>query len=150
MSDWFSLLPFLLAIVAVGSVGGTYKPGNWYRTLDKPWWTPPSWLFGPAWTILYILIAVAGWRVWQAAGWNWAMVFWCANLIFNAAWSWLMFGRNDLKAALVDGGLMLVTILGFIATAWQHDTTAALLFAPYLVWTAFATTLNFELVRRNK
>ncbi len=149
MLDWISLLPFFLAVVAVASVGGTLKPGSWYRALDKPSWTPPDWLFGPAWTVLYILIAVAGWRVWQASGWNLAMVFWCANLMFNAAWSWLMFRRHNLEAALLDAAFMLATILGFIATAWQHDTTAALLFTPYLAWTAFATALNLELVRRN-
>lgn len=145
-----TLVPFLLTVCAAASIGATFRPGTWYRSLDKPSWTPPDWLFAPAWTVLFTLIAVAGWRVWAVSGWGWPMAFWAGNLIFNAVWSWLMFGRKDLRAALVDASLMLLTILAFMVTAWPIDQTAALLFTPYLAWTSFATALNFAIFRRNR
>ena len=61
MTDWISLLPFLTAVTAVGASGALFMPGDWYKTLQKPSWTPPDWLFGPAWTVLYLMISIAGW-----------------------------------------------------------------------------------------
>jgi benzodiazapine receptor len=147
--DPVSFVPFLAAVVAVGLSGVLFQPGAWYATLNKPRWTPPDWLFGPAWTLLYLMIAVAGWRVWQADGFGVPLAFWCLNLVFNAAWSWLMFGRHKIAWALADAAAMLATIVAFVATAAPVDTTAALLFLPYLAWTAFAFALNTAVLRLN-
>lgn len=149
MSDWLTLLPFLAAVVIVAASGALFMPGAWYKTLDKPVWTPPDWLFGPAWTILYVLIAIAGWRVWSVAGFATALVVWCVNLAFNAAWSWLMFGKRRMDLALADAIAMLITIVAFIALALPRDRTAAYLFVPYLVWVLYATALNWSILRRN-
>lgn len=148
MPDWLSLLAFIAAVILVASSGAVFKPGAWYRSLDKPRWTPPSWLFAPAWSVLYLLIAIAGWRVWQS-GMHTALAVWAVNLAANAMWSWLMFGRRQITAALADAGAMLVTIILFMVVAWPADKTAALLFAPYLAWVAFATALNASLLQRN-
>jgi translocator protein len=149
MSAWMSLLPFIAAVVAVGLSGAVFMPGEWYKSLDKPSWTPPDWLFGAAWTILYAMIAVAGWLVWRAEGFGLALAMWLANLVFNAAWSWLMFGRHQISAALADAVAMLVTIIGFIWAASSVSQVAALLFVPYLAWTAFAAALNGAILQRN-
>jgi len=143
MLDWISLLPFIAIVFAVGLSGAVFMPGEWYKTLDKPPWTPP------AWTVLYVLIAIAGWMVWSRDGFGAALGAWALNLVFNAAWSWLMFGRQQIGAALADAGAMLVTILAFIWLAYPISETAALLFVPYLGWVAFALMLNAEILRRN-
>jgi benzodiazapine receptor len=147
--DWLSFLPFLLLVVVVASSGALFMPGDWYRTLDKPSWTPPDWLFGPAWSVLYLMMAIAGWLVWQAEGFGPALAVWGLNLAFNAAWSWLMFGRRQIALALVDAIAMLVTIVAFMLLAAPVSSTASWLFLPYLAWVAFATALNTSLMRRN-
>ena len=149
MSDFLSFLPFLAIVVCVAASGALFRPGEWYRTLDKPSWTPPSWLFGPAWSVLYLMIASAGWLVWNRGGISAALIVWILNLAANGAWSWLMFGRRQIALALVDAGIMLGTIIAFIALAWPVSATASWLFVPYLVWVMFATALNFSILRRN-
>ena len=149
MTHWLSFLPFLAIVAAVAVSGAVFIPGDWYKSLDKPTWTPPDWLFAPAWTVLYLMIAIAGWLIWQSQGIGLALGFWVANLIFNAVWSWLMFGRHKIGAALADAIAMLVTIIGFVALAWSSSQTAALLFLPYMAWVAFATMLNYAIFRMN-
>ena len=149
MSDWQSLVPFLVTVVVVAASGAIFMPGPWYRALSKPSWTPPDWAFGPAWTVLYLMIAVAGWLVWTEQGSGPAIWFWAANIVFNGAWSWLMFGMKRIGWALADAIAMLLTIVGFIATAWPVSQTAALLFVPYLAWVTFATALNWAILARN-
>ncbi|MCB1519079.1 MAG: tryptophan-rich sensory protein [Hyphomicrobiaceae bacterium] len=150
MQNWTSLIPFFAAVIAIAVSGAVFMPGPWYKALDKPSWTPPDWLFGPAWTLLYIAIAVAGWLVWREDGFRLPLFIWAANLVFNGAWSWLMFGRHRIGLALVDAILMLVTIVAFIAVAWPVSETAALLFIPYLAWVLFATALNWSIFARNR
>ncbi|MFN3868723.1 MAG: TspO/MBR family protein [Hyphomicrobiaceae bacterium] len=149
MSDWHSLIPFVVTVVVVAASGAIFMPGPWYRALSKPSWTPPDWAFGPAWTVLYLMIAVAGWLVWTEQGAGPAIAFWAANIVFNGAWSWLMFGLKRIRWALADAIAMLLTIIGFIATAWPVSQTAALLFVPYLAWVTFATALNWAILARN-
>lgn len=149
MTDWTTFLPFLAAVFLVALSGAVFMPGPWYRKLQKPSWTPPDWLFAPAWTVLYVMIALAGWLVWQAEGFGLALGIWALNLAFNAAWSWLMFGRKQIGLALVDALAMLVTIIAFIAVAWPVSDWAAMLFVPYLVWVAFASVLNWAILARN-
>lgn len=149
MIDWISFLPFLAIVFVVALSGAVFTPGDWYKTLDKPSWTPPDWLFPPAWTVLYILIAIAGWIAYTKLGVGAALGAWALNLVFNAAWSWLMFGRRQIGAALADAVAMLVTILAFIALTIGPAPYAAALFVPYLVWVAFATALNWSILKRN-
>lgn len=149
MSDWLSFLPFLAVVFVVALSGAVFAPGEWYRSLGKPSWTPPDWLFGPAWTVLYLLIALAGWLIWKSAGLGLALSAWVLNLLFNGAWSWLMFGRRQIAAAFVDALAMLVTIVAFMILAWPSSKAATWLFAPYLGWVAFAAALNASLWARN-
>lgn len=150
MNSWHSLLPFLATVIVAAYSGARFMPGAWYETLNKPPWTPPNWVFAPAWIILYAMIAIAGWLVWQSEGWGAALLVWVANIGFNAAWSWLMFGRRQIKTALLDAIAMLVTIAAFILLTWKTTPLAAILFLPYLAWVAFATALNFAILERNR
>ena len=147
--NWLSFVPFLAIVFAVALSGAMFMPGNWYKSLNKPHWTPPDWLFGPAWTILYVMIAIAGWLVWKADGVGAPLGIWAANLMFNAIWSWLMFKHHHIRAALADAIAMLITIVGFMTLAWPLSQTATLLFAPYLAWVTYAVALNLAILRRN-
>jgi translocator protein len=148
-SSKLMFLPFALAMMAVGFFGGSFKPGVWYNGLIKPWFTPPNWLFGPVWSALYILIAIAGYLVWRRAGWSTALVFWVANIVLNGLWSVLMFGQNRIDLALIDIVGMWLTIVGFMITAYRIDARATWCFAPYLVWVSLAAALNWSIWRMN-
>ena len=149
MNGYASLLPFLGAVMVVGLSGIIFRPGSWYKTLKKPSWTPPPWAFRLAWPPLYVMIAVAGWIVWRQDGFGFVFAVWFVNLALNAAWSWLMFKKRRIDWAFADAGALFATILIFITAAWPQSATAAILFAPYLLWVAFATALTFSLLQRN-
>ncbi|MDX2203862.1 MAG: TspO/MBR family protein [Hyphomicrobiaceae bacterium] len=149
MARYTSLLVFALLTFAAASFAGAFEPGAWYEGLRKPDWTPPNWLFGPVWTLLYVMIALAGWLVWRAQGLGLPLLMWFSGLGFNAAWSYLMFGEHRIDAALVDLSLMWVTILAFILSARRVSPAAAALFVPYLLWVSFAGALNFALLQMN-
>ncbi len=149
MSKYLSLAVFAGLVVIASQFGATFGPDAWYAALAKPAWTPPGWLFPIAWTILYVMIALAGWYAWRALGFGTAVVIWVVQLCLNAAWSYLMFGRKDIAAALVDVGLLWVAILAFILVVRSSSRTAAWLFVPYFAWVTFAAALNFEVWRLN-
>lgn len=144
------LLVFLLITVGGGLLIGFFTaPGEWYSQLAKPSFTPPPWVFGPVWTVLYILVAFAGWRVWQRARLSLAMLLWVAQLVLNFAWSPVFFAAHDLSLALVIIAALLVAILAFIGAAWRVDRVASLLFVPYAAWVIVATALNASIVSLN-
>lgn len=129
--------------------GALFKPGPWYDTLKKPSWTPPNWAFPTVWTVLYIMIAYAGWVVWSEAGWSLALGLWGVQLILNACWSWLFFGLRRMDLALVDVVLLWISIVLFIGVAWPISMLAAGLFVPYLLWVSAAGLLNLSVMRLN-
>jgi tryptophan-rich sensory protein len=149
MSEWFSLLYFVAAVGLIGLSGAFFRPGDWYRSLDKPSWTPPSGVFRPVWTALGAMMALAGWIVWRQEGFGLALAVWSLNLLFAAAWSWFMFDRRRIDLALFDAVAMLVTIIVFIVAAWRGSPVASMLFVPYLLWVTVATALTFSILRRN-
>jgi tryptophan-rich sensory protein len=151
MEDYLSLVVFVVLVVGAAVTGGIWGADAWYAGLRKPSFTPPNWLFPPAWTILYILIALAGWFVWEAGGpgSELALAFWGAQLLFNGAWSYVFFGRRQLGLALADLSLMWLCILGFILAAWDVDRRASYMFMPYLVWVSYAGALNWRILRMN-
>ena len=149
MAAYGSLLVFFALVVAAASSGAMFQTGPWYEQLNKPTWTPPNWAFPVAWTILYIIIAVAGWLAWKAGGWSAAIGAWGAGLVLNALWSYFMFSRHEITLALVDvAGLWLATA-AFIVAAWSLDPRASYLFMPYLAWVSFAGALNYAVWRMN-
>ncbi|MBT8143257.1 MAG: tryptophan-rich sensory protein [Gammaproteobacteria bacterium] len=146
---WLGLAGFLVVVFAIAGVGAMFTPGQWYETLAKPEWNPPNWIFGPVWTVLYVMIAVAGWLVWQREGVGVAMGLYAAQLVCNAAWSWLFFGRHAIGLALIDIVVLLVLIIATIAVFWPVSRVAAGLLVPYALWVGFATTLNATIWRLN-
>lgn len=143
-------LLFFLAVTAIAAyTGSRYMPGIWYADLIKPEWTPPNWVFAPAWTVLYIMIAVAGWLAWRHGGLGLALLLWFVQLGLNSAWSYFMFGEHDITAALTDITAMWVTILWFILAVRKVSGTAALLFVPYLLWVSYALALNAAIWQMN-
>ena len=138
-----SLVLFLILTVGGGLLIGTLTlPDAWYAALAKPPWTPPGWVFGPAWTLLYVLIALAGYRTWRRAPTGPAMQLWAGQLLLNFSWSPIFFRAHLIEAALVVIAGLLLVIVAFIARSWRSDRVAAWLFVPYALWVAFALSLN--------
>jgi benzodiazapine receptor len=144
-----SLFVFLALVAAASATGALYQPGPFYAALAKPAWTPPDAIFAPAWAVLYVMIALAGWIVWRAQGLGAALWVWLVQLALNAAWPWLMFGRKQIDMAMIDVTAMWLVIVAFIVVAWPVRRSASLLFVPYLAWVSFAAALNFAVLRLN-
>lgn len=144
-----TFIVFVLFVVATASTGAIFQPGAWYETLAKPAWTPPNWMFPVVWTVLYVMIAYAGWLVWDAVGLGLAIVLWLAQLVFNAMWSWLFFGLRRMDLAFADVVALWLSVAAFLVLALPVSTLAGLLFVPYLVWVTIAAALNHRVWKMN-
>lgn len=147
------LVAWLALCFSAALTGVLFPPDAWYGALEKPAWNPPSWIFGPVWTLLYFVMGVAAWLVWSRRGWRapgLPLVWFLAQLALNALWTPLFFGMQNPAAALVCIILLVMAIAGTMR-AFQRagEPVAAVLLAPYLAWTSFATVLNFTLWRMN-
>ncbi len=143
------LVALLLLTVGGGLlIGVSNPPGDWYAGLAKPAWTPPNWLFPVSWTLLYVLVAVAGWLVFRG-GPRTAQVLWVGQVAVNFAWSPSFFGAQRIGLGLAVVATLLVLILLFIVATWRTQRTATLLFLPYAAWVAYATALNHSIWRLN-
>ena len=141
-----------LTIAAIGARFTVPSIGTWYRTLQKPFFNPPDWIFGPVWTVLYLMIAFAGWRAWRSghvAGAGARMAVYGVQLALNLAWSIIFFGGRMIGLALVEIVLLLAVIGVNAVLFWRADRLAGWLLAPYAAWVAFAGVLNFALWRLN-
>jgi tryptophan-rich sensory protein len=146
---WFVLCGFILLCLAVGAIAGAFTASSvetWYPTLTKPSFNPPNWVFAPVWTTLYILMAVAAWRVWlKGAEIKGALGLFYFQLALNFLWSFLFFGAHALGLALLEIILLWLSIAITAFAFWNIDRPAGLLFVPYLAWVSFAMVLNFSL-----
>ena len=141
--SYLTLALFILLVLGGGTLIGLMTlPGEWYAGLAKPPFNPPNWIFAPVWTLLYIMVAVAGWRTWQRGPRSAAMALWFVQLALNFVWSPVFFGAHRIGGALAVIVALLAAIIAFIVMAWPRDRIAALLFTPYAAWVAFATLLN--------
>jgi tryptophan-rich sensory protein len=147
----FSFAVFVGLVIAAAAFGGQWGAGPWYNALSKPDWTPPNWLFPVAWTVLYLMMAVAGWLIWETPHPSRPMLLtvWGAQLLLNALWSYIFFGRKDIGFALAELSGLWVLIAIFVVLAWPVNREAALLFLPYLSWVTYAGALNAAIWRRN-
>ncbi len=137
-----ALAIFVALVALAGWIGSRFQPGAWYVALERPPLTPPSWLFGPVWSVLYLAIAVAGWRVWRRPSGNGALTLWGAQLALNALWSYLFFGLQRPGVALIEIVVLLAAVVATTVAFRRRDRVAGRLFVPYLAWVAFATYLN--------
>jgi tryptophan-rich sensory protein len=146
VNPYFQLVLFLALVVGGGlAIGLVTTPGEWYAQLAKPAFNPPGWIFGPVWTVLYVFIAIAGWRLWRRDRTGWPMRLWWAQLALNFLWSPLFFAAHLVGSALAVLLMLLAAIVALIATAWRLDRVAAWLCVPYAVWVAFAALLNVSI-----
>ncbi len=151
----FVLAGFFAACFLVASVSSTFSiPAipHWYAALNKPSFNPPNGVFGPVWTLLYALMAIAGWLVWKepagALRSSALRIFWL-QLFLNFAWSWIFFRQHQLPGALLEIVLLWLAIVTATALFSRVSRIAAWLMLPYVAWVAFATILNFEIWRLN-
>lgn len=148
-----ALIVSLAVTFAVAGIGSRFTPGDWYRGLNKPSFNPPDAVFGPVWTVLYLLMAIAAWRVWRRrreANVAPALAAYGVQLVLNAAWSWLFFGRHQIGLALVDIVLLWSGILVTTILFWRASWKAGALLLPYLGWVSFATVLNTSFWQLNR
>ncbi|HMO07127.1 MAG TPA: tryptophan-rich sensory protein [Paracoccaceae bacterium] len=147
--DWGLFLTFLAACGAAAATGAMFEPGEWYRRLNKPAWTPPGWVFPVVWTVLYIAMALAAARVAVLPGSGQALAFWSAQIAFNTLWTPVFFGLRRMGAAMV----VIAGLWAFVALAtasfWALDPVAGALMAPYLLWVTIAGALNWTVWRMN-
>lgn len=147
--SWLTLLVLLALCYGVAAVGATATgdAGSTYAALDRPAWAPPGWLFGPVWTVLYGMIAVAGWFVARHPGTarRPALVAWGVQLALNALWTPLFFAAEQYGLAFLDICLLLAAVVTTALLSARADRRAAWLLAPYLVWVGYAAALNLTL-----
>jgi len=152
---WIMLLFWLALCLGVAGVSGAWtakEVTGWYRTLVRPSFSPPNWVFGPVWTLLYTLMAVAAWRVDESASSplrTWGLALFLVQLALNFAWSWIFFRQHALGAALAEV-LVLWAAIGAttLVFAWVQPA-AAWMMAPYWAWVSFASLLNAAFWRLN-
>lgn len=140
------------AAAAIGAIATNESVNTWYRTIARPAWTPPDWVFGPVWTNLYLMMAIAAWLVWRNAGFRAARVplgLFGLQLALNVGWSFIFFAWQSPGWAFAEILLLWVALAAAIVSFWGRSRVAAWLLVPYLCWSSFAAILNFTIWRLN-
>lgn len=141
---------FLLACAAAASTGILFKPGQWYASLVKPSFTPPNWLFPVAWSIIYLLLAWAGYRLSLIPGSQTVLALWAAQIALNTLWTPVFFGAHRIFAAMLILTLLWLVVAAMVVMALQLDVITGLILFPYLVWLCVAGALNFSILLNNR
>lgn len=149
----WSLLAFVAVNFLAAMSGGIFSPGEWFRSLKKPSWQPPNWVFPVVWSILYAINAFAGWLVWNEVGFEgpgfWAMVVYGLALVLNAAWSAIFFGMKQMGLATLEAGLLWLAVAAQIALFLPINALAGWILLPYLIWVTIAIALSGSVWRLN-
>ena len=154
-NQWVGLIVSVLicfAAAGVGSLVTTPQIPTWYAGLQKPEWTPPDWLFGPVWSVLYLMMAVAAWLIWRQNDPSTTRIplsLFGVQLVLNSLWSVLFFGRQNPGMAAFEIIFLWVAILATLIAFWRRSRWAGALLVPYLLWVSFAAVLNCEIWRLN-
>lgn len=153
-AHWGFLVLLLLITSAAAMIGAaaSVRAGEFYQQLGKPAWAPPPQIFGPVWSVLYLLMAVAAWLVVRAEGWpraRGALTLYVGQLVLNAVWTWLFFRWHLGGLALVEILILWVLLLLMTRAFWRASTLAGMLLLPYLSWVTFAAALTYAVWRRN-
>jgi translocator protein len=152
VSNGLALAGWLLLCFAASAGALFVSTGGWYEGLVKPAWNPPAWLFGPVWSLLYVMMAVAAWLVWREGGWRTqrrALFLFLLQWLLNALWTPLFFGLHRPDLALAEILLLWLALVATLLVFWRVRPLAGLLLVPYLAWSSFAALLNFTLWRLN-
>jgi len=144
-------LAVCFAAAGIGSLLTSPSVNGWYAGIAKPWWTPPNWIFGPVWSMLYMMMALAAWLVWRSGGdgMRLALTLFAVQLALNVAWSGLLFALRLPGAAFAEILLLWLAIGATTLIFGRISTAAALLFVPYFAWVGFAAILNLAIWRLN-
>lgn len=149
-----SLVIFISICLLAGFIGSRFtfvSVKTWYRTIRKPSWNPPNWIFAPVWTLLYIMMAVAAWRVWERTDNAFGpMLMFAFQLVLNVAWSAIFFGMRNISLAVKEIVLLWIAVVATMTVFWSVDPLAGILFVPYAAWVTFAAFLNHTIDRMNK
>lgn len=146
LNQWDVLVGFILLCFVAAASGSQFSPGEWYRGLQRPELAPPDWVFGPVWTILYLMMAVSGWLMWISStgkARKICMTVFVVQLVLNAAWSALFFGLHRPDLAFFEIIVLWLAIVATIALFRRQSNVAAWLLLPYLAWVSFAAYLNY-------
>lgn len=151
---YFGLFGWVLASAVAAALGGlaSMQASTFYKELARPEWAPPAYVFGPVWTLLYAMMAVAAWLVWRQGGFRaarTALSLFLVQLAANALWSWLFFAWHHGALAFADIVLLWLLIAATLVAFWRHSKTAAALLVPYLLWVSFAMALNYSVWQLN-
>lgn len=151
------LILFIFVCFITAWAGAQVSPGvapmDWYMSIEKPSWNPPGWVFGPVWSTLYLLMAVAAWRVWVRYGFRGAaagLSFFFIQLVLNGLWSQIFFGMQLIGWAFVELLFLLAAIITTTFLFYKKDRIAAWLLYPYIAWVSFAGYLNFTIWTLNQ
>lgn len=147
--DWWVFIIYLSACFVASATGALFPTGAWYKSLSKPWWTPPNWMFPIAWAIFYLLLAISGARVATTSGNQFAVGFWALHIALNTLWTPVFFGSHRLQAGMVIITLLWFSALGMIYSSLLVDYISGLIILPYIGWVSYAAALNFALWRMN-
>ena len=147
-----ALIGWLALCFAASGTACFVSRGGWYAGLHKPAWNPPAWIFGPVWTLLYVMMAVAAWLVWREGGWKkqgralgWFLLQW----LLNAMWTPLFFGMHRPGLAFAELIALWLVLVATLMSFWRVRNLAGVLLMPYLAWASFAAVLNFNIWRLN-
>lgn len=151
MNAIYYFVPFLLAVIVAGSSGMLFEVnGPWYQGLTAPSFRPPSWLFAPVWSAIYLLLAIVGTRLALAAAAGaaplavLALALWTLQIVLNTLWTPVFFGAHDLAAAMVIIAALWLAIAALMAVTWRFDALSTAMLVPYILWISFASLLNLR------
>lgn len=146
-------LGWLALCFAAATTGMIFPTGEWYAQLQKPTWNPPNQIFPIMWTLLYLLMAFAAWRVWKIHGFQkarLALTLFLIQLALNTLWTPLFFGYHHMGLAFIDIVLMIIAVAVTIVSFKPKDKIASFMLIPYLAWISFASVLNLSLWKLNR
>lgn len=157
MRQKFQPLPvtiITLCVVAISYLGqlATNSQGEWYRALEKPEWNPPGWVFGPVWSLIYVLLIISASIIWHktTGGERWKQMWlFGINGLFNLAWSFCFFQAESTVLGMIDILLVWITVLMLVMKTWPVSRPASVMLMPYLLWVSFASALNAAIMVRN-
>ena len=152
LPDILGLIFWIVITFGVAAFASQFMPGDWYTTLKKPTWTPPGWIFGPVWGLLYLAMSLSAWLIWRERLRRRVFLplgFYGIQLFINGLWSWLFFGKQLIGGALVDIVLLVIALTITIVVFYRTKRLSGILLIPYLIWVLFATALNFQIWRLN-
>jgi tryptophan-rich sensory protein len=147
-----ALVGWMVLCLAASGTAVFVSTDGWYAGLHKPAWNPPSWIFGPVWILLYVMMAVAAWLVWREGGWkvrSWDLGLFLLQWLLNALWTPLFFGMHRSGLAFAEIIVLWLVLAATMRSFWRAKKPAGVLLAPYLAWVSFAAVLNFTIWRLN-